>query len=146
MKQITGFRAISARIACTTIGMGALVQAVFWNPLVLRPRFWNASVVTREIGIETALISVGLGLLSLRKWSALVTSAIAFWLAITYFRNSPPDAKLGFTLVLTMVPIAMAVGWPAFVWGNKRRDLLYVVVAALTSVVTVGIAFLTQTR
>ena len=55
----------------------ALLLFTLANPLVLRPRFWSAHVVARSFAIDAMLLIVALGLLSLRRWAALLASLIA---------------------------------------------------------------------
>lgn len=122
------------RVVFRIIGACALLLAAFWNPIVLRPRFWNATVIAHGIAIEAILIAVGFGLIGIRKWAAVGLSLVA---ALSV-------AKYGFDLFgicLFLIPsILTIVFWPALVRG-KRRDCPYVLAAVLISVLTEYIAF-----
>jgi hypothetical protein len=58
-------------------GASSLLLLLFANPLVLRPRFWSVSVVARSLTIDVTLFLVGLGLICLRKWAAVLSSTVA---------------------------------------------------------------------
>lgn len=133
--QAIGNRDICGRVAFRIIGGLALLQALFWNPIVLRSRFWNATVVTRGVAIDAALILIGLGLLGIRKWAAVgllvVTASLVAegglgWFGVCMFLASS---------------ILTAVFWSALARG-KRQDIVYLFAAVLISALAEYVAFL----
>jgi hypothetical protein len=134
MEQAISYRDACGRLVFRAIGGLALLLVLFWNPIVLRPRFWNATVIARGVATEVTLIVVGIGLVCSRKWSAIgLTVVAAFLLA------EGGLAAVGVCIFLTSL-ILTIVFWPALVPG-KRRDLLYVFAAVLTSALVEYVAF-----
>jgi hypothetical protein len=134
MEQVISYRDACGKLVFRIIGGSALLLAVFWNPLVLRPRFWNATVVTREVAIEVTLIVVGIGLVRVRKWAAVGLSVLA---ASLLAENGLGAVAVCIFLASSILTVAF---WPSLVSG-KLRDLLYVVGAVLISVLTEYVAF-----
>ena len=128
-------RSTCGRLVFRIIGGFALLLALFGNPIVLRPRFWNATVVAREIALEVTLIVVGIGLVAIRQWAAVGLSA-----ATAFFVAEGGLGLFGICMFLTSLILTVAF-WPALVCG-KRRDLLYVLAAVLISVLTEYVAFI----
>jgi hypothetical protein len=82
MEQTISFRDTLGRMVFRIMGGLALLLALLWNPMVLRPRFWNATVVAREVAVEVTLIVVGIGLVCVRKWAAIGVSVVAALLLV----------------------------------------------------------------
>jgi hypothetical protein len=126
------------------VGVGSLLLLLFANPIVLRPRFWSASDVARSIAIDATLLIVGTGLIFLRKWAALLSSAIASILAAQLL---VAEVKINLVWLLPLLlPIVLTTfSWRGLVWGDKRRDLIF----CFAAVISVGflhyIAFLLAT-
>jgi len=94
-----------------TVGLCAVLLFLLWNPLVLRPRFWSATVVVRSLSIDAALLLIGVGLIRLRRWAALLASVLAVYVAID---SASTGGGLGVPLtlcLLTPLPLTV-VFWP----------------------------------
>jgi hypothetical protein len=116
------------------MGGFTLLLALFWNPIVLRPRFWNATAETRGVAIEAVLILVGLGLIGIRKWAAIGLSVVTASLVA--------EGGLGwFGVCMFLAPsILTAVYWSALARG-KRQDIAYIFAAVLISALMEYVAF-----
>jgi hypothetical protein len=132
--QVISNRDICGRVAFRIIGGFALLLALFWNPIVLRPRFWNATVIAREVAIEVTLIVVGFGLVGIRKWAPVGLSVITVFLVA-----KGGLGLFGICMFLTSSILTVAF-WSALVRG-KRQDFLYLFAAVLISVLAEYIAF-----
>lgn len=132
--QVISNRETGGKLVFRIMGALALSLALVSNPVVLRPRFWNATVIVRGVAIEATLIAVGIGLLYVRKWAAINLSVVA---ALLLTERGLGAIALCILLILLILTVAF---WPALVRG-KRRDLLYVLVAVLVSVITQYVAF-----
>ena len=125
-------RRVVGRVIFGTVGLSAILLFLLWNPLVLRPRFWSATVVVRSLSIDTALLVIGVGLIRLRRWAALAASVFAAYVAIDFVATS---GGLGVPLtlsLLTPVPLTL-IFWRELVGGDKRRDLLLAVAGLMVS-------------
>ena len=100
-------RQFYGKVIFRVVGACALLLFLFWNPLVLRPRFWNASVLARSMAIDTALI----------------VEAAHVWLSLMLLTTA---------LILAVL---IVVFWRTLAWGNRVLDPLFplgsVVVCAL---------------
>ena len=107
MEQVALDRRAVARVIITTCGSFSILLFLFWNPLVLRPRFWNAKVVIWTFALDAALLLIGVGLILLRRWAALLASATAVCLASNFVSREGgiSGATLGLLtpLLLTVV-------------------------------------------
>ena len=54
MQQLNDDNDFSGKVIFRLLGVCTLVLFLFWNPVMLRPRSWNASVVVRSMVIDTA--------------------------------------------------------------------------------------------
>jgi hypothetical protein len=113
-------RVVPGKAVFRLIGTCSLILLLFWNPIVLRPRFWNLSAFFGSLIIDTALPVGGIGLLYLRKWAALLFLALSGHLAFVFSRGEPVAATAIFALHL----ILLAAFWRNLVWGNAARDSL----------------------
>src|SRR5580704_14462772 len=84
MEQVASNRRDADRVTIRTCGFGAILLSLLWNPLVLPPRFWSARVVIWSFALDAALILIGVGLILLRRWAALLASATAVCLAFDF--------------------------------------------------------------
>jgi len=121
-----------AKVLCRLTGVATLLLLLFWNPLFLRPRFWTAPAIAFSVSIDAALIIAGVGLVCLKKWGALVISAVALLLLT---RTAAQGAGFPWSLILLLPALFSAVCWRVLSWGNSRRDFLF----ALASIVTSGL-------
>lgn len=122
-EQVSSAKSAVARVMFTTVGLSAILLFLLWNPLVLRPRFWSATVVVRSLSLDATLLLIGIGLISLRRWAALLASVLAVYVAIDF---DGIGRGLGVPLALgILIPLFLTViFWRTLVWGDKRRDLL----------------------
>jgi hypothetical protein len=112
-------RELLAKIAFRILGIGLLLLFLVSNPLVLRPRFWNASFVSRSMTINAVLLLEAFGFLLLRKWAALLNVVALVTIAFISSTVGFNGAVIG----LTLVPVALSVFfWRNLVWGNHLRD------------------------
>jgi len=123
MEQVSSNKRAVARVVFRTVGLCAVLLFLLWNPLVLRPRVWSATVVVRSLSIDAALLLIGVGLIRLRRWAALLASVLAVYVAID-FASTGGGLGVALTLsLLTSLPLTV-VFWRDLVWGDKRSDLL----------------------
>ncbi len=141
MLQPTAYRAGFGTIIFRVIGVCAVVLFLLWNPIVLPPRFWNASVIARSIVLDTTLLAVGVGLFCIRKWAALLCGVLSVWAAIALGRTSDPAGVLLTVILLTPLPLFF-IFWRILAWGNKTRDLPMVLAAVMVSSIVEWVAFL----
>jgi hypothetical protein len=140
MEQVSPNQRTVARVVFATLGLCAILLFLLWNPLVLRPRFWSARVVVRSLSIDTALLVIGVGLILLRRWAALLASVLAACVAIS-FAKAGSGLGLPLTLgLLTPLPLTL-VFWRDLVWGDNRRDLLLAFASLIVSALGHGLAF-----
>jgi hypothetical protein len=132
MEQANSNKRAVGRVMFRTVGLCALLLFLLWNPLILRPRFWNASVVVRSFSIDTALLAIGIGLIRLRRWAALLASVLGACVAIDF---AITGGGLGVPLTLSfLTPLPLTVVfWRDLVWGNRRRDLLLALASLILS-------------
>lgn len=123
MERATAYGDAFGKVIIRAVGLCALFFFLFANPLVLRPRFWTASVIARSMAIDATLLVVGAGLVGLRRWAAVLSSAIGLYLAIEL---GVAGAGAGLLLSLTLlIPLPLTfIFWRTLVWGDKRRDPL----------------------
>jgi len=83
---------------------------------------------------------MGVGLILLRRWAALLASVLAVCVA-TGFATAGSGLGLQLTLgLLTPLPLTL-VFWRDLVWGDKRRDLLLALASLIVSAFCHGLAF-----
>lgn len=124
------------------VGLLFLAYFAVGNPLVLHPRLWTWHIVFRSIGFDSALLIVGCGLISRRRWAALFASAAgivgAIWTGST--REIP-------MLVLFLLPaIVAATCWPALVPINRKPDAIIAVTGVCLSVAVEVLAYAIHAR
>jgi len=131
-EQISPNKNAVARVIFPTAGLSAILLFLLWNPLVLRPRFWSAPVVVvKSLSLDATLLLIGIGLISLRRWAALLASVLAVYIAID-FNGTGRDLGVPLALGILIPLFLTAVFWQTLVWGDKRRDLL-LTLASLTA-------------
>ena len=129
-EQVSSNKSAFARIMFTTAGLSAILLFLLWNPLVLRPRFWSAPVVVKSLSLDATLLLIGIGLISLRRWAALLASVLAVFAAMElYGRGLGGPLALGILIPLFLT----VVFWRTLVWGDKRRDLLLTLASLIVS-------------
>jgi hypothetical protein len=140
MEQVSSNKSAVARVVFRTVGLCAVLLFLLWNPLVLRPRFWSATVVVRSLSIDAALLLVGSGLIRLRRWAVLLASVLAVYVAIDF---ASTGGGLGVALALSLLtPLTLTVVfWPELVWGDKRGDLLLALASVTVSALFHYVAF-----
>ena len=128
MRQLADDKEFYGKVIFRVVGGCALLLFLFWNPLVLRPRFWNASVVARSMAIDTTLIVVGIGLIALRRWACLLSLALAGCIGFAFLLSSTEATHVWLSLVLLVPALILAVlivvFWRTLVWGNGLLDPL----------------------
>lgn len=114
--------------------LGGCFVALFLvsNPLVLRPRLWQTSLIVRSMALDSALILIGVGFIWLRRWAALLAWVFAGSLAFALLISGQP-----FLSIPILIPLIFTVMfWRTLTWGNLTRDsLLLLVAVGLTAVV-----------
>ena len=129
------------KAALRLIGTCALLLCLFWNPLVLRPRFWSVSVFVHLLVLDAILLVGGVGLIYLRKWAALLSSALGSYLALSLATSGDGSAEV-VGIIFLLLPLFLAVAfWRNLVWGNKRRDLFLAFAGVMAAGLIVYIAF-----
>src|SRR5437868_551599 len=135
-------RVVLGKAASRLIGTCCLLLLLFWNPLVLRPRFWNVRVFVSFSIIDAALLVCGVGLLFLRKSAALLCSGLAGYVGFTL----APKGE-GPWIIIAALPLFFTVAfWRNLVWGNGGRDTLFSLIALLAIALVNSVAFLTYAR
>jgi hypothetical protein len=129
MEQVSSDKPI---VMFTTAGLCAILLFLLWNPLVLRPRLWSATVVGRSLLIDATLLLIGVGLCRLRRWAALLASVLAVYVAID-FATTGGGLVVALTLGLLTPLLLTVVFWRDLVWGDKWRDLLLGVASLVMS-------------
>src|SRR6266851_1284242 len=132
MEQVSSDKRTVARVMFTTAGLCSILLLLLWNPLVLRPRFWSATVVVRSLSIDAALLLIGVGLIRLRRWAALLASVLAVYVAID-FKGTGEGLGVALTLGLLTPLLLTVVFWRDMVWGDKWRDLLLTLASLMLS-------------
>ena len=143
MEQVSSHKRTVASVMFTTAGLCAILLFLLWNPLVLRPRFWSATVVIRSLSIDAMLLLIGVGLIRLRRWAALLASVLAVYVAIDF---ATKGGGLGIPLSLGLLTplLPTVVFWRDLVWGDKWRDLLLGVASLAVSGLLHYAAFVTH--
>jgi hypothetical protein len=133
MEQVSSNKRAVSRVVFRTVGLCAVLLFLLWNPLVLRPRLWSATVVVRSLSIDTALLLIGVGLIRRRRWAALLASVLAVYVAID-FASTGGGLGVALTLsLLTPLPLTV-VFWRNLVWGDKWSNLLLALASVVVSV------------
>jgi hypothetical protein len=130
-------RVVPGKAAFRLIGTCGLMLLLFWNPLVLRPRFWNLSVFFGFLTTDATLLVGAAGLLYLRKWAALLFLALSGYLAFVFSRGGHFAAILIFVLPL-IISVAF---WRDLMWGKAGRDSLLIVGGVIAAGVVDYLAF-----
>jgi hypothetical protein len=116
------------------VGSAALLLFLLWNPIVLPPRVWNASVIARGMTLDATLIVIGVGLFRSRRWAALLCAAVAVDFAIGLART-PDVSGVGLTAIL-LTPLRLTfIFWRNLVWGDNRRDPLFAFAGVMVSAI-----------
>jgi hypothetical protein len=148
MRQFDDDRQFYGKVIFRVVGACALLLFLFWNPLVLRPRFWNASVVARSMAIDTALIVVGIGLIALRKWAGLLSLALAGCIGFAFLLSSTEAAHVWLSLMLLtpalILAVLIVVFWRTLAWGNWVLDPLFVLGSVVVCALINYIAFIAK--
>ena len=97
---------VPGKAAFRLIGTCGLMLFLFWNPLVLRPRFWNLSVFVGFLIIDATLLVGAVGLLYLRKWAALLFLVLSGYLVFVFSRGGHSAA-----IVIFVLPLIILVAW-----------------------------------
>jgi hypothetical protein len=141
MEQTNPFRIGFGRVICRAIGICVVLLFLLWNPIVLQPRFWDASVVVRSIAVDATLLVVGVGLFCLRRWAALL--CIALSVCFAHGLGAPADPAGILLTVILLIPLPVAfVFWQILTWGNKKRDPLIAIAGVMVSAIVHYGAFL----
>jgi len=131
MAQFDEYRNFCGKVVFRAVGVGAFLLFLLWNPLVLRPRLWNTSVVAHSMAIDAALLAIGIGLFGLRRWAAILSSALTGYVAFPYLLSSTAGTQV-FPILIVLVPsVLTVVFWQALAWGNKLREPFLVLVIVL---------------
>jgi len=85
------------------------------------------------MAIDVALLVVGIGLILLRRWAALLSSALAGYAAFYSILSSADEVEAGLSLSFLIVLILTVLFWRTLVWGNKVRDPLLFLAATVIS-------------
>lgn len=120
--------------------LGGCFVALFLvsNPLVLRPRFWQTSLIWRSMALDSALILIGVGFIRLRRWAALLAWVFAGSLSLALLISGQP-----FLSIPILIPLIFTVMfWRTLTWGNVARDSLLLLVALGLSAAVHYAAFL----
>jgi hypothetical protein len=141
MEQANSNKRAVGRVMFRTVGLCSVLLFLLWNPLVLRPRFWNTTVVVRSLSIDTTLLVIGMGLICLRRWAALLASVLAAYVAIDSASTGGGFGVPLTLIILTPLPLTV-VCWRDLVWGDKRRDLLLALASLIVSALFHYAAFL----
>ena len=128
------------------VGVCAILLFLFGNPLVLRPRCWNLCVAANLWVMDAILLVGGFGLIYLRKWAALLSSAVAVYVAFSGARSVTHLNTADTTLLpIFLLPLLLSVGfWRTLVWGNRRRDPFFALAGVVASGLLVCLAFVIQ--
>jgi hypothetical protein len=132
-----------ARVMFTTAGLCTILLFLLWNPLVLRPRIWGATVVIRSLSIDAALLIIGIGLIRLRRWAALLASVLAVYAAID-FKGTGGGLGVPLTLGLLIPLLLTVVFWRDLEWGDRRGDLLLTLASLIVSGLFLYAAFVVR--
>jgi hypothetical protein len=101
MEQANSNKRLLGHVMFGTVALCAVLLFLLWNPLVLRPRFWNAAVILRSLSIDTGLLVIGVGLIRLRRWAALLASVLAAYVAVNF--AAATEGGLGAPLTLSLL-------------------------------------------
>lgn len=136
------YKSAVALVAFRGMGLCYLAFFLFSNPLVVPPRFWDATVIARSVSIDAALLIIAVGLFGLRRWAACLACIVAVTIAVG---TADPGTPMGLlTILLLFSPCVMTwYFWQLLVPANKRRDLLLVLGSAAVSAAVHLAAFLT---
>ena len=96
--------------------------------------------------MDAILLVGGFGLIYRRKWAALLSSAVAVYVAFSGIRNVTHIDTADTTLLLIfLLPLLLVVAfWRTLAWGNRRRDPLFVLAGVVASGLLVCLAFVIQ--
>jgi hypothetical protein len=140
MKQFTKYQDLG-KAAFRLMGTCVLLLCLFWNPLVLPPRFWSVSVFAYLLVLDATLLVGGIGLIYLRKWAALLSSALGSYLAFSLATSGDGSAEV-VGIIFLLLPLFLAVAfWRNLVWGNKRRDPFLAFTGVMAAGLIVCVAF-----
>ena len=140
MQELKDYKHFASRVIFKLIGICPLVLFLLWNPVILRPRSWNAHVVARSMAFDTGLLVVGIGFIWLIRWAAFLSFALAEWGIFGVM--GAPETRVALTLVFLVPLILTVVFWRNLVWGSRLRDLLLVLASIAVSAIVHYTAFL----
>lgn len=148
MGQLDYDKKFYAKVIFRVVGGCPLLLFLFWNPLVLPPRFWNASVAARSMAIDTTLIVVGVGLIALRRWAGLLSLALAGCIGFAFLVSSTEVEHVWTSLMLLTSALILAalivVFWQTLAWGNLILDPLFALGAVVVSALIHYTAFIAR--
>jgi hypothetical protein len=90
--------------------------------------------------MDAALLVMGVGLIQLRRWAALLASVVAAYITVDFATRG---GGLGVPLtlgLLTSLPLTV-ICWGELVWGDKGRDRLVMLASLLVSTLIHYVAF-----
>ena len=95
----------------------------------------------RTLLLDEAVVLVGVGLILLRRWAALLASVMAVYLAIYSARGG---GGVGAVLTLSLLtPLLLTLlFWRDLVWGARWGDLLLILATLILNGMIVYAAFL----
>ena len=148
MRQLDDDTKFYGKVIFRVVGGCALLLFLFWNPLLLPPRFWNASVVARSMAMDTTLVVVGVGLIGLRRWAGLLSLGLTGCIGFAFLLSSTEAVHVWLSLVLLMpafiLAVLIVVFWRTLAWGNRLLDPLLALAGAVVSVLIHYIAFIVR--
>jgi hypothetical protein len=141
MAHVDADRDFCEKFAFRASGTCALLLLLMSNPLVLRPRYWSAHVVARSLAIDGVLLTAGIGFIALRKWAALLVSALSVLITFEFLRQS---AGMAVPVMLATQPILTVVFWRTLIWGDRRSNALLVARIVLVDALIHSTAFIVR--
>jgi hypothetical protein len=146
MTEINEYRDFCGKAVLRVFGVCALLFFLAANPLVLRPRSWNMAVAVRSTAIDAAVFAGGAGLILLRRWAAILTSALAAYIAILLLSSTTGLVEVCLSLLLLIPLVLTVVFWRILVWGDRFRDPLLVLATIGVSALVYYTAFILSRR
>jgi hypothetical protein len=127
---------VLSNVVFRILGICAVLLFLLCNPLVLPPRFWSGRVIVWSVTFDTTLLVVGIGLMFLRRWAALLASVLGVIVAINFAIASKGSGFSVPLILILLAPLLIAVPLAAVFWknlvpGNRRRDPLFIFVALI---------------
>lgn len=129
-------REFAGKLIIRTIGAIVLAVCLVANPLVLRPRTWTTAGLARSAAVDTTLIAMGVGLMLLRRWAAILMASVAGYLAVGFGGSVALFMALLFLILLA----STVLFWRTMQWGRWSLDPLLILAGALISAIMYGTA------